>query len=181
MLNQIGLVPDLVTPADIDETPEAKELPRPFAIRMATAKLDVVREKHPEAVVLAADTVVAVGRRILPKTETKAEARRCLELLSGRRHRVLGAIAVSYPKGQVSTRLVSTVVKFKSLHNSEIQSYLDGGEWQGKAGGYAIQGMAARFIPFISGSYTNVVGLSLPETANLLALFGRNRQTAKNS
>ncbi len=168
LLAQIGLVPDLVLPADIDEEPASEEQPRPYALRMATSKLEAVRSHRQDAVILAADTVVAVGRRILPKTEDETEARRCLNLLSGRRHRVIGAIAVASPSRKISTRLVSTVVKFKRLHPAEVDSYIQSGEWKSKAGGYAIQGLAAKFIPFLSGSYTNVVGLSLPETANLL-------------
>jgi septum formation protein len=135
---------------------------------MARAKLDVVAPRHPEALVLAADSVVAVGRRILPKAETKEQARDCLTLLSGRRHKVVGGLALAVPGGNVRTRLVETVVRFKRLELSEIDAYLASGEWQGKAGGYAIQGRAAAFVAFISGSYSNVVGLPLFETVALL-------------
>jgi len=135
---------------------------------MAKAKLAAVACRHPGAVVLAADSVVVCGRRILPKAETEAEARTCLALLSGRRHRVLGGVAVGGPGGAVRTRLVETVVRFKRLETAEIDDYLRCGEWRGKAGGYAIQGRAARFVAFLSGSYSNVVGLPLFETVSLL-------------
>jgi septum formation protein len=142
-------------------------LPRAYALRMARAKLEAVVVRHPDALVLAADSVVAAGRRILPKAESEAEARKCLALLSGRRHRVLGGIAVA-AKGSVRVRLVETAVRFKRLEPREIDDYVRSGEWQGKAGGYAIQGRAARFVAFLSGSYSNVVGLPLVETAALL-------------
>ena len=135
---------------------------------MARAKLAVVAPRHPEALVLAADSVVAVGRRILPKAETESEARDCLNLLSGRRHKVVGGLALAAPGGRVRTRLVETVVRFKRLEPSEIEAYLSSGEWRGKAGGYAIQGRAAVFVAFISGSYSNVVGLPVFETAALI-------------
>jgi septum formation protein len=134
---------------------------------MARAKLDVVAARHPGALVLAADSVVAVGRRILPKAENEAEAHRCLALLSGRRHKVLGGVAMA-AEGRVRMRLVETAVRFKRLEMQEVEDYIKSGEWQGKAGGYAIQGRAAAFISFISGSYSNVVGLPLFETAALL-------------
>ncbi|WP_428667169.1 Maf family protein [Reyranella sp.] len=168
LLRQIGLEPAAIDPADTDETPAAAEAPRAYALRMAMAKLAVVAPRHPGATVLAADSVVALGRRILLKAETEAEARRCLALLSGRRHRVLGGVAVRSAAGKVSTRLVETVVRFKRLEPSEVESYIRSGEWQGKAGGYAIQGRAAAFVPFLSGSYSNVVGLPLFETAAML-------------
>ncbi len=167
LLRQIGLVPDAIDPADTDETPGPRELPRAYALRMAEAKLAVVMPRHREALVLAADSVVAVGRRILPKAETEAQARSCLALLSGRRHKVLGGIAIGCA-GKVRTRLVETAVRFKRLEKAEIEAYVQSGEWQGKAGGYAIQGRAASFVAFISGSYSNVVGLPLFETAALL-------------
>jgi septum formation protein len=167
LLRQIGLQPDAIDPADADETPRPRELPRAYALRMAEAKLGAVMPRHPQAVVLAADSVVAVGRRILPKAETEAEARACLALLSGRRHKVLGGIAVG-SAGKVRTRLVETAVRFKRLEWAEIDDYIRSGEWQGKAGGYAIQGRAAAFVAFLSGSYSNVVGLPLFETLVLL-------------
>lgn len=168
LLRQVGLEPATIDPADIDETPRAGELPRAYALRMALAKLAVVKERHPGALVLAADSVVVCGRRILPKTEVEAEARDCLARLSGRRHRVLGGVAVAGPDGRVRTRLVETIVRFKRLEAAEIDSYLSSGEWQGKAGGYAIQGRAAAFVAFLSGSYSNVVGLPLFEAVALL-------------
>lgn len=168
LLRQVGLEPATIDPADIDETPRAGELPRAYALRMAQAKLAVVKERHVGALVLAADSVVVCGRRILPKTEEEAEARDCLAKLSGRRHRVLGGVAVAGPDGRVRTRLVETIVRFKRLESAEINAYLASGEWQGKAGGYAIQGRAASFVAFLSGSYSNVVGLPLFETVALL-------------
>ena len=151
----------------MDETPKPGEAPRAYALRMARAKFDVVAPRHPGKTVLAADSVVAVGRRILPKAETEKEARACLTLLSGRRHKVLGGLAVG-SDGKARTRLVESAVRFKRLEPSEIDAYIQSGEWQGKAGGYAIQGRAAAFVAFISGSYSNVVGLPLFETMALL-------------
>ncbi|HYX04037.1 MAG TPA: Maf family nucleotide pyrophosphatase [Reyranella sp.] len=168
LLRQVGLEPSVVDPADIDESPRPRELPRHYALRMAKAKLSAVAGRHPGALVLAADSVVACGRRILPKAETEQQARQCLGLLSGRRHRVLGAIALARPDGAVRTRLIETVVRFKRLEAGEVEDYLASGEWRGKAGGYAIQGRAARFVSFLSGSYSNVVGLPLFETVALV-------------
>jgi septum formation protein len=165
LLAQIGIVPDRVISPDIDETPRRDELPRLYAQRLARAKaLAVAAECH----VLAADTVVAAGRRILPKAETVEQARTCLELLSGRRHRVLTAVVLASPGGPVTERVCESIVTFARLTPGQIHAYLAGGEWQGKAGGYAIQGSAASCIRFISGSYSNVVGLPLFETAQLL-------------
>ena len=146
-------------------------MPRAYALRVASAKLEVVAARHPEALVLAADSVVAVGRRILPKAEREEEARACLGLLSGRRHKVLGGVAVT-AKGCVRIRLVETAVRFKRLEKREVDAYIGSGEWQGKAGGYAIQGRAAAFVSFLSGSYSNVVGLPLFETAAMLRSIG---------
>jgi len=168
LLRQVGLQPAKIDPADIDETPEPREQPRAYALRMAKAKLAAVAGRHPGALVLAADSVVACGRRILPKAETEQQARTCLALLSGRRHRVLGGVAVGRADGVARTRLVETVVRFKRLQAAEVDDYIGCGEWQGKAGGYAIQGRAACFVAFISGSYSNVVGLPLFETVALL-------------
>ncbi len=168
LLRQVGIEPARIDPAHIDETPGPRELPRAYALRMAKAKLAAVAGRHPGALVLAADSVVACGRRILPKAETVAEARACLGLLSGRRHRVLGGVAVGGASGAVRTRLVETAVRFKRLEPAEIDDYIESGEWKGKAGGYAIQGRAARFVSFLSGSYSNVVGLPLYETIGLL-------------
>jgi septum formation protein len=172
LLNQIGIMPDDLEPAALDETPLKGELPRDHARRLARAKAETVAARRPGAFVLAADTVVALGRRILPKAEDEATARRCLEQLSGRRHAVLGGVEVIAPDGRTGRRLVTTAVKMKRLTPAEIDGYLASGEWQGKAGGYAIQGRAAAFIPAITGSYSNVVGLPLAETAALLTGLG---------
>ena len=172
LLQQVRLTPDEIDPADIDETPLKNELPARHALRLAEAKARRVAERHPGAFVLAADTVVACGRRILPKAEDEATARRCLELLSGRRHRVHGGIALVTPEGRLASRRVQTIVAFKRLTAAEIADYVAAGEWQGKAGGYAVQGQAAALIPWVSGSYSNVVGLPLFETAQLLRGLG---------
>lgn len=169
MLQQIGITPDLVDPAAIDETPLAAELPAKHALRLAVEKAGAVESRHSGAFILAADTVVACGRRILPKAEDAEVARTCLGLLSGRRHRVLGGIALLTPERKLVTRLVESVVAFKQLTGREIEDYLDSGEWRGKAGGYAIQGLAASYIRFMSGSYSNVVGLSVYDTRQMLA------------
>jgi septum formation protein len=166
LLAQIGVTPDAVMAADIDETPLTKETPRALALRLARAKAEAVQADG--AVVLAADTVVAVGRRILPKAENEAEARACLDLLSGRNHMVLTGVAVKAPSGAVRTRLVETRVTFKRLSSQEIESYIASGEWRGKAGGYAAQGLAGQFVTHIVGSYSSIVGLPLYETACLL-------------
>ena len=168
LLRQVGFEPTEIDAPDVDETPGPRELPRAYALRMAAAKLAAVAPRHPGALIVAADCVVVCSRRILPKAETEAEARACLDRLSGRRHRVLGAVAVRYPDGASRKRLVETVVRFKRLEQAEIDDYLGCGEWRGKAGGYAIQGRAARFVDFLSGSYSNVVGLPLFETVKLL-------------
>ena len=168
LLGQIGLVPDQIDPADIDETPKNRELPADYAKRISKDKAELIANRHQGSFGLAADTVVAVGRRILPKAEDEYDARDCLALLSGRRHRVLTGHVLVTPSGEIRQKLVQTAVKFKRLHKNEIEAYIASMDWQGKAGGYAIQGGAAAFIPWISGSYTNVVGLSLPEVTNLL-------------
>ncbi len=172
LLRQLGLEPASVDPADIDETPVKAELPAAYALRLALAKAQVVAERHPSDFVLAADTVVALGRRILPKAEDAATARSCLERLSGRRHKVLGGLCVIAPDGRRAPRLVTTAVKMKRLSHAEIDGYLATDEWHGKAGGYAIQGRAGAFIPWINGSYHNVVGLPLAETMALLTGLG---------
>lgn len=168
LLAQIGITPDEVVPAEIDETPHKAELPRPHAGRLAEEKARKVAELRPDALVLAADTVVALGRRILPKAEDEKTARFCLEALSGRRHRVYSGVCLIFPDGTVRRRVVDAVVSFKRLDGRELEDYIASGEWRGKAGGYAIQGRAAGLIDFLSGSYTNVVGLPLYETAQLL-------------
>ncbi len=172
LLRQIGIEPDAVDPAEIDETMLRDELPPAHARRVALAKAMAVEARHPGAFVLAADTVVACGRRILPKADDLETASRCLKLLSGRRHRVLGAIVVAAPEGRRAARLVSTTVTFQRLPDHRVARYLDSGEWRGKAGGYAIQGRAAAFVRAINGSYSNVVGLPLHETAQLLSGLG---------
>jgi len=175
LLRQVALVPDEVDPAEIDETPLKDELPAHHAVRLAAAKARAVAARHPGAFVLGADTVVACGRRILPKAEAVATARRCLALLSGRRHRVHGGVALVTPEGKLASRHVQTIVAFKRLSEAEIAAYLAASEWRGKAGGYAIQGLAALFVRQIGGSYSNVVGLPLFETAALLAGQGLHR------
>jgi|TARA_R110002072_G_scaffold86176_5_gene194560 septum formation protein len=168
LLRQIQIEPDRVLPADLDEQPRRGESPSVHARRLAREKAEAVAKQAPGCFVLAADTVVGVGRRILPKAESRAQAKACLQLLSGRRHRVLGGICLLTPDGRCTARLVATAVKFKRLSDQDLDSYLDSGEWDGKAGGYAIQGLAAALVPWISGSYSNVVGLALAETKSLL-------------
>ncbi|WP_332766809.1 Maf family protein [Phenylobacterium sp.] len=175
LLRQIGLTPDAVDAAEIDETPFKSETPRQTALRLACAKAAAVAAKQPDAFVLAADTVVAVGSRILPKVETEAQGRKCLELLSGRAHRVLTGVAVQAPGGRMASRLVESRLHFKRLLPAEIEAYLQGGEGVGKAGGYAIQGRAGAFVMAIQGSYPAVVGLPLYETMNLLTGLGFSR------
>jgi septum formation protein len=168
LLRQVGVEPDACEPADLDETPEPGELPPRHAVRLALAKAELVASRRPDAMVLAADTVVAVGRRILPKAEDAAAVRRCLELLSGRAHRVHTAVAVCSPGASPSWRRVETRLHMKRLDPAEIEAYCEGGEGLGKAGGYAIQGRAGAFVIDLHGSYTAVVGLPLFETLNLL-------------
>lgn len=172
LLAQVGVAPDRVDPADIDETPLRDETPRRHALRLAVEKARAVAPRSPGAIVLAADTVVAVGRRILPKAETPEQAAYCLKLLSGRNHKVLTGIAAIAPDGREASRLVETRVQFKHLSDQEQADYLAGGEWNGKAGGYGVQGVAGGFIIDLHGSYTSVVGLPLYETLNLLTGLG---------
>ena len=169
LLAQVAITPDGVDPAGIDETPLPRELPRQHALRLAEAKARAVAARHPRAFVLGADTVVACGRRILPQARDVETARRCLTLISGRRHRVFGGIAVIAPDGSLATRCVESFVTFRRLEASELDDYLAARDWEGKAGGYAIQGLAARFVRYLGGSYSNVVGLPLFETVALLA------------
>ena len=170
LLAQIGIVPDLIIPADIDETPRRGELPAVYARRMAHEKaMAAATFDMPDgAAVIAGDTVVACGRMILPKTETEAEARDCLIRLSGRRHRVLGGLALRLPDGRLVSRLVTSRVTMKRLTTPEIDGYIATGDWKGKAGGYAIQGPAAAMIRHIEGSYSNIVGFSLYDVAAML-------------
>ena len=171
LLAQIGIVPDAILPADINEDPIDGELPRAHALRLAQEKAQAVAAREPGSVVLAADTVVGVGRRILPKTETRAEAEACLRLMSGRNHRVFTGVA-TIADGHLRAKVVQTRIGLKSLSEKEIADYLDSGEWQGKAGGYGIQGRAGAFVAKMVGSYTNVVGLPLYETRNMLTACG---------
>ena len=170
LLGQIGITPDQVLATDIDETPHRGELPADYARRMAREKAAAAASQDFPAgtAILAGDTVVARGRMILPKAETEDEARQCLALLSGRRHRVLGGIALRCPDGRVVSRLVTSRVTMKRLTRSEVDSYIATGDWQGKAGGYAIQGPAAALIRHIEGSYSNIVGFSLYDIAAML-------------
>jgi septum formation protein len=168
LLKQVGVVPAAVIPAAIDETELKGELPRAVALRLAEEKAKAVAAKNPGAFVLGADTLVALGRRILPKTEDEKSALECLEKLSGRRHHVYGGIALVTPEGKTLSRVADTVVQFKSLTRAEIDAYIKSGEWQGVAGGYAIQGKAAAFVKFLRGSHSNVVGLCLYDTMKIL-------------
>lgn len=168
LLEQINITPSEIIPADIDETPKKSELPRDLALRLAQGKAQEVAQQNKNTFVLAADTVVACGRRVLPKAENEQQARKCLKLLSGRRHHVYGGICVITDQGKTITRLCDTIVKFKPLTPQEIDAYIQSGEWEGKAGGYAIQGLAAAHISFLQGSYSNVVGLSLYDTMQIL-------------
>jgi septum formation protein len=189
----MGLEPDALIPAEVDETPKRGELPRMLAVRLAEDKAEaaakVVRQRSElaDAYLIAADTVVSAGRRILPKCEIVTEAAQCLRLLSGRPHKVHTGLCVRTPKGAVRRRLVETRVRFKRLSTEEIEAYLASGEWRGKAGGYAIQGVAGCFVQRIVGSYSSVVGLPLYECLSLLAgegypahLFWLNRQNAED-
>jgi septum formation protein len=171
LLKQIGIVPDQTVSPDIDETPRRDELPRPYAMRMARAKAAAV--VSPDHLVLAADTVVAAGRRILPKADSAEQVRTCLNLLSGRRHRVMTAVVLAAPGGgRITDRLVESVVTFNRLTDQQIERYIATREGEGKAGGYAINGEAASFVRFLSGSHSGVVGLPLFETAQLLRGHG---------
>ena len=174
LLAQVGIMPDAVVPADIDETPELRERPRALAARLARTKAMAVAglPEHKNDFILAADTVVALGHRVLEKPADANEARKFLERLSGRRQRVIGGVCVVAPEGKVSERVIVTQVRFRRLTPADIDAYIDSGEWQGKAGGYAIQGRAGGFVPWINGSYSNVVGLALSETVGLLQGLG---------
>ena len=172
LLARIGVVPDAVVPADVDEGVPKGEFPRDHAVRLSRAKALVVAGKEPDALVLAADTVVAVGRRILPKVEDEATLRACMALLSGRRHRVLTGVALAAPGGVMRERLVETMIAMKRLSNEEVDFYAAHGEWRGKAGGYALQGYGEVYVRHIAGSYSNVVGLPLAETRVLLKAAG---------
>lgn len=172
LLARIGVVPDAVVPADIDETPRKGELPPHYAARVAAEKAAAVAGAHPGALILAADTVVAAGRRILGKAADEADARRMLSLLSGRRHRVHSAVTLIDTEGRARHRLSTSIVTFKRLADEELGAYLELGEWQGKAGAYAIQGHAEALIRQMAGSYSGVMGLPLYETRTLLRAAG---------
>jgi septum formation protein len=172
LLARIGITPDAVAPADIDESVTRGELPRVHALRLAREKAQAVSLNHPNALVLAADTVVSVGRRILPKVEDEATLRSCMKLLSGRRHRVLTGVALAIPGQRIRERLVETMIAMKRLSPEEIDHYASHGEWRGKAGGYALQGYGEVYVRHIAGSYSNVVGLPLAETRVLLKSAG---------
>ncbi len=174
LLERVGLVPDLLNPADVDETPLKRETPRALSIRLARAKAEralempLVRAQGANVFVLAADTVVGLGRRILPKAETEEQARDCLSLLSGRSHWVYSTICLASPGGKFTTRCVETKLRFKRLSREDLDSYIASNEWNGKAGGYAIQGRAEAFVRMLTGSHSAVVGLPLYETVALL-------------
>ncbi len=172
LLARLGLTPDAIDPADIDETPLKAERPRDYARRMAVEKAAMIAARHAGAVVLAADTVVAAGQRILPKAEDETQARACLSLLSGRRHRVLSAVCLIDTHGKQRLRLSETILAFKRLSPREIDTYLASDEWRGKAGGYAIQGYAESFVRTLSGAHSGVMGLPLFETRALLVSVG---------
>ena len=168
LLKDIGIMPTRIIAADIDETPKPRELPRKLAQRLALEKCGAVATREPEGFILAADTVVSCGRRILPKAETADDVRSCLKLLSGRRHHVYTGVALRTPNGKILERLSDSTVIFRTLSDADIETYVASGEGIGKAGGYAIQGLAAAYIRFISGSHSNIVGLPLFDIAQML-------------
>jgi septum formation protein len=168
LLARIGVVPDCVLPVDLDETPLKAELPRQLAARLARAKAEAAQAQAPDAIVLAADTVVGVGRRMLGKPADEAEARKFLDLMSGRRHRVMTGVCLVRPDGKRSERLVTTILAFQRLTPQQVDAHIESGEWRGVAGGYQIQKRAEAWVRFLSGSHSNVVGLPLFETAQLL-------------
>lgn len=173
LLSQIGLVPTDIVPANIDESALSSERPDVYAMRMALEKAQAVAALYPNKMILAADTVVAVGRRILPKAETETDARGCLKLLQGRQHRVYGGICLISTEGRAHQRLSESQVRFRRLAVDELAAYIEFGDWNGKAGGYAIQGLAARYIQRITGSYSNIVGLDLYQIAGLFRAAGQ--------
>ena len=172
LMSQIGIKPDKISPSEINETPIKNEMPGPLALRLAKEKATKIACSNSNCFIIGADTVVGVGRGIVGKPESISAAKRYLELLSGRRHRVYGGICILAPNGIKLERLVKTIVKFKRLSSNEIEMYLSTGEWQDKSGGYAIQGCAASFIPWINGSYTNVVGLDVSALKDMLTGLG---------
>ena len=176
LLRQIGINNFKIEPADIDERELSKELPNKYVLRIAKQKAEVVSNNNQQCFVIAADTIVTCGRRILHKAETRSDASDCLNLLSGRRHKVLSAVVINSPNGNQIFRTVTSVVTFKKLDKEELNAYLGTDEWEGKAGGYAIQGLAATYIRALNGSYSNVVGLPLHETYQLLKGMGFNHK-----
>lgn len=176
LLAQIGIVPDAVIPADIDETLKKGELPRAFALRLAQEKAEKIAVQNAGAIVLAADCVVAAGRQVLDKPVDEKDAERIVRTLSGRRHKVYGGICVIDAAGTVRTRLCETTVAFRRLSEDEVSTFVASRQWEGKAGGYAVQGLAATFVKFISGSHSNIVGLSLYDTAAMLKAAGYKKE-----
>ena len=172
LLKQIGINPDMIIPPDINEIIKSKEIPINYVKRMAVEKNIIFQEQYNESIILTADTIVSLGKRVLPKAVNKEIAETCLKQLSGRRHKVYTSFAISAPNNILRTKTVQSIVKFKRLDVKEILYYLDSNEWEGKAGGYAIQGVAASFINFISGSYSNIVGLPLAEVYRMLLSVG---------
>ena len=172
LLNQIGVKPDLILSPNIDEKSFSNELPRKYVERMSIEKSRVFQPEHSKSIVLTADTIVSVGRRVLPKAIDRDTAEYCLKLISGRRHKVFTSFTLHSPSNLLITKTIQSIIKFKRLHPDEIHNYLASKEWEGKAGGYAIQGIAASFINFISGSYSNVVGLPLAELYRALVSIG---------
>jgi septum formation protein len=181
LLKTQGITPAAVIPADIDETPLKAELPKNMVLRLSLAKAKTIAANNPDCFILAADTTVSVGRRILNKANDEAEARTFLELLSGRSQRVWGGIALITPTGKTISRAICTSVKFKTLTKSEIDTYVASHDWVGKAGGYGIQGAAAAFVKCINGSYTNIIGLSMYDTMNILNAHGYKTHASKNT
>ena len=179
LLKQIGITPKTIIPANIDETPDPREAPRAYVQRMATSKAEAIAKQHPKTAILAADTIVTVGRRILGKPSTRDHAEKMLKLLSGRRHQVLTAITLKTPDGKTRNRIVTSKLRLKRLDEATIKYYLDSNEWKDKAGAYAIQGIAALWIDWISGSYSNIVGLPLAETGQLLKSAGLLKTTER--
>lgn len=175
LLAMAGIAPDAILPADIDETPLKGEVPRDLCVRLARGKAEKIACENPDAIILGADTVVACGRRDLGKPADANDARRMLELLSGRRHKVLGGLCVIDTNGKARTRVCESTVAFSRLSKDDIDAYIDSGEWDGKAGGYAIQGLAATFVKFMSGSHSNIVGLSVYDAVRLLDSAGYKR------
>lgn len=176
LLAQIGVTPDQIIPADIDETPLKGEHPKKLALRLAIQKAQKIYERHQDCFVLGADTTVSCGQRLMDKPVDADDARRILNILSGRRHRVNGGICIITPSGKVISRLVETIVSSRHLTKQDIEEYIKGGDWEGKAGSYAIQGVASTFIKYIAGSYSNIIGLSLYDVSRMLESAGYKKE-----